>query len=85
MKTMPFYSTAAHSEEKNGARANECRSQGGCPQWAIDQARVLVGVGQGNPAGPGDTTPNRSTKVATAAATDASYSFETYPMDAKAA
>jgi hypothetical protein len=36
-----------------------------------------------NPAGPGDTTPNRSTSVATAAM-DASHSFETYPVDATA-
>jgi hypothetical protein len=40
-------------------------------------------VEQGNPAGPGDITPNRSTSVATAA-TDASHSFETYPVDATA-
>jgi Reverse transcriptase (RNA-dependent DNA polymerase) len=40
-------------------------------------------VEQGNPAGPGDITPNRSTRVATAA-TDASHSFETYPVDATA-
>jgi hypothetical protein len=38
---------------------------------------------QGNPTGPGDFTPNRSTSVATAA-TDASHSFETYPVDATA-
>jgi hypothetical protein len=35
-----------------------------------------------NPACPGDTTPVRSTNVA--AATDASHSFETYPVDATA-
>jgi hypothetical protein len=40
-------------------------------------------VEQGNPAGPGDITPNRSTSVATAA-TDASHFFETYPVDATA-
>jgi hypothetical protein len=38
-------------------------------------------VEQGNPAGLGDSTPNRSTSVATAA-TDASHSFETCPVDA---
>jgi Reverse transcriptase (RNA-dependent DNA polymerase) len=41
-------------------------------------------VGQENPAGPGDITPNRSTSVAATAATDASHSFETYPVDATA-
>jgi hypothetical protein len=46
---------------------------------------VSVDSEQENPVGPGDTTPNRSTKVTTAAATDASHSFETYPVDAKAA
>jgi hypothetical protein len=39
-------------------------------------------VEQGNPAGPGDSTPNRSTSVATAATE--SHSFETYPVDATA-
>jgi hypothetical protein len=36
-------------------------------------------VEQENPASPGDTTPNRSTSVATTAATDASHSFEPIP------
>jgi hypothetical protein len=39
-------------------------------------------VEQENPDGPGDITPHWSTSIA-AAATDASHSFEMYPMDAR--
>jgi hypothetical protein len=52
-------------------------------QSTRSKSRVTF-VEQENPASPGDTTPNRSTSVTTAAATDASHSFETYPVDATA-